>query len=47
LGMLLFLFLYSLDRIKQNKEHLFLFICQTQVKIIIQEFRWFVEERII
>jgi hypothetical protein len=27
------LFLYSLDRIKQNKEHLFLFICQTQVTI--------------
>jgi hypothetical protein len=32
--MLLFLFLYSLNRIKQKKEHLFLSNCQTQAVIL-------------
>jgi len=35
LEMLLFLFLYSLNRIKQKKEHLFLSNCQTQVIILL------------
>ena len=35
--MLLFLFLYSLNRIKQKKEHLFLSNCQTQVSENVQK----------